>query len=203
MRIVETYSHFGGEEFLLVHRPALLQEVKDTIESVDATACATSVSGSDVQLRRKSFLQAIIKDEFTKQFGELSWRKRSSRFWVARDAEITRTITRMPVEIRPRAIKLQGAEPISASLAVDFFKDRVAVQLQLGHPSKVAHDIFVTYMNFYVSDLMDVGIVILPINELETQMSSAVPYYELDLLNIIRQGRGVPVVPLVLMGIAP
>ena len=58
-------------------------------------------------------------------------------------------------------------------------------------------------MSFFVSDAIDVGIEILPMKELETQMSSGVPYYERDLLNIIRQGRGVPAVPLVLMGVAP
>ena len=39
--------------------------------------------------------------------------------------------------------------------------------------------------------------------ELERQMSSGVPYYERDLLNIIRQGHGVPNFPLILIGIAP
>ena len=119
---------------MLVRCPALLQEVKDTIEGVDVTACAKSVLDSDVQLGRKSFSPAVIKDELTQQFGESSWRKRNSRFWVARDAELTRTVARMPVEIQPRAMKLQGSEPISASLAVDFIKDRIAIQLQLGHP---------------------------------------------------------------------
>ena len=38
---------------------------------------------------------------------------------------------------------------------------------------------------------------------LEREMSSGVPYYERDLLNLMRQGRGVPAVPLVLVGIAP
>ena len=38
---------------------------------------------------------------------------------------------------------------------------------------------------------------------LEEEMSSGVPYYERDLMNIIRQGRGVPSVPLVLIGVAP
>ena len=33
--------------------------------------------------------------------------------------------------------------------------------------------------------------------KLEMEMSSGVPYYERDLLNIIRHGRGVPAVPLV------
>ena len=38
---------------------------------------------------------------------------------------------------------------------------------------------------------------------LEREMSSGVPYYERDLLNVMRQGRGVPAMPLVLVGIAP
>ena len=39
--------------------------------------------------------------------------------------------------------------------------------------------------------------------ELEASMSSGVPYFERDLLNVLRQGRGVPAVPLILVGIAP
>ena len=34
-------------------------------------------------------------------------------------------------------------------------------------------------------------------------LAEGVPYYERDLLNMIRQGRGVPAVPLVLIGVAP
>jgi len=61
----------------------------------------------------------------------------------------------------------------------------------------------VKHLSFYVSDIIDVGIEILPTKVLETQMSSGVPYYERDLLNVIRQGRGVPAVPLVLLGVEP
>lgn len=59
------------------------------------------------------------------------------------------------------------------------------------------------HLSFYVSDIIDVGIEILPMKELEKDMSSGVPYYERDLLNVLRQGRGVPAVPLVLIGIVP
>jgi len=38
---------------------------------------------------------------------------------------------------------------------------------------------------------------------LQSQMSSGVAYYEGELYNIIRQGRGVPAVPLIIIGIAP
>nr|QUW40417.1 Restriction endonuclease BglII [Pseudomonas aeruginosa] len=38
---------------------------------------------------------------------------------------------------------------------------------------------------------------------MERDMSSGVPYYERDLFNLMRQGRGIPAVPIILVGIAP
>ncbi len=58
-------------------------------------------------------------------------------------------------------------------------------------------------MAFYIGDVIDVGIEILPTKELQEEMSSGVAYYEGELYNLIREGRGVPAVPLVLVGIAP
>lgn len=73
----------------------------------------------------------------------------------------------------------------------------------MGKYSFVAHDLFVKHLSFFVSDVIDVGIEMLPMKEMESEMSSGVPYYERDLLNVIRQGRGVPAVPLILIGISP
>ena len=67
----------------------------------------------------------------------------------------------------------------------------------------MAHDLFVKHMAFYVGDMIDVGVEILPMKCLEAEMSSGVPYFERDLFNIIRQGRGNPPVPLVIIGVAP
>ena len=39
------------------------------------------------------------------------------------------------------------------------------------------------------------------LQQLQSQMSSGVSYYEGELYNIIRQGRSVPAVPLVIIGI--
>jgi hypothetical protein len=79
----------------------------------------------------------------------------------------------------------------------------VAVEVQFGKYAFVAYDLFVKHMAFYVGDVIDVGIEILPMKELQEQMSSGVSYYEGELYNLIREGRGVPAVPLVLIGVAP
>ena len=39
--------------------------------------------------------------------------------------------------------------------------------------------------------------------DMEREMSSGVPYYERDLLNLLCQGRSNPAVPLILIGVLP
>jgi hypothetical protein len=67
----------------------------------------------------------------------------------------------------------------------------------------VAYDLFVRHTGLYISDQIEVGIEILPMKSLQSQMSSGVAYYEGEFYNVVRQGRGVPAVPLVLIGIEP
>lgn len=54
----------------------------------------------------------------------------------------------------------------------------------------------------YVRDEIDVGIEILPMKPLQAEMSSGPGYYEGELYNVIRNGHGMPAVPLVMIGIA-
>lgn len=50
---------------------------------------------------------------------------------------------------------------------------------------------------------IDLGIEILPMKEMQKEMSSGPGYYEKALYDLVRQGRGVPAVPLILIGIVP
>ena len=59
------------------------------------------------------------------------------------------------------------------------------------------------HLAFYVGDKIDVGIEILPMKSLQAEMSSGVAYYEGELYNLVRQGRGVAAVPLDMIGIEP
>ena len=131
------------------------------------------------------------------------WEERRSTFWVTADEKLLRGIQSLPEKEQKRAIEQSGHTPIMSYNQTDFVKDRVAVEVQFGKYAFVAHDLFVKHLSFYVSDIIDVGIEILPMKALEKEMSSGVPYYERDLLNVLRQGRGVPAVPLVLLGVLP
>ena len=107
----------------------------------------------------------------------------------------------MSPEQQKEEIEQDGATPIFSYNQTDFIKDRVAIEVQFGKYSFVAYDLFVKHLAFFVGDKIDVGIEILPMKQLQSQMSSGVSYYEGELYNVIRQGRGVPAMPLVIVGI--
>ena len=86
---------------------------------------------------------------------------------------------------------------------MDFVKERVAVEIHFGKYYFESPNLFARHLASYVYNMIDVGIEILPMKSLQAQMSSGVPYYEGELYNVIRQGRGVPAVPLIIVGIMP
>ena len=203
MEIKARYSHLNGEEYLLVHRKQLWDEVKDVIAEVDAIACRTKVSKEKTMPGKMLFSPADMNLAFKDGLKARGWSERRSTFWLTADEKLMRGIYGLSEGEQKRAIEKAGYEPIMSYNQTDFVKERVAVEVQFGKYAFVAHDLFVKHLSFYVSDIIDVGVEILPMKELEREMSSGVAYYERDLLNVLRQGRGVPAVPLVLVGVAP
>jgi hypothetical protein len=86
---------------------------------------------------------------------------------------------------------------------VGFVKDRVAMEINTKSHDATTDALFAQHLARYVRDEIDVGIEILPMKSLQTNMSSGPGYFEGELYNVIRNGRGVPSVPLVMIGIAP
>ena len=203
MRVAARYSHLNGEEFLLVHHKELWNEILEVIDSVDAEACRTKVSREKTMDGKLLYSPTDMNKAMEFGFRKRGWDQRRQGFWVTDDHRIVRAIANLTPDQQKAVIEEAGNQPIYSYNQTDFVKDRVAVEVQFGKYAFVAHDLFVKHMAFFVSDVIDVGIEILPMKELEKDMSSGVPYYERDLLNIIRQGRGIPAVPLVLIGIAP
>ena len=203
MQIKALYSHLNGQEYLLVHRKQLWDEIQQVIEQVDAEACKTKVSREKTMPGRLLYSPADMNNAFKNGLKAKGWSDSRNTFWVAPDEKLLRGIYSLPESVQKERIEEAGHTPIMSYNQTDFLKDRVAVEVQFGKYAFVAHDLFVKHLSFYVSELIDVGVEILPMKELERDMSSGVPYYERDLMNVVRQGRGVPSVPLLLIGVAP
>lgn len=203
MKISETYSHLNGLEFLLVHKPTLWQEIQSVISGVDANKCRTKVSKEKTMKGKLLYSPIDMNAAFKRLLRRKSWDESRVSYWVTRSEKLIRKTLTMSAEEQKREIEAAGETPIFSYNQTDFVKDRVAVEVQFGKYAFVAYDLFVKHLAFYVGDRIDVGIEILPMKSLQSQMSSGVAYYEGEFYNVVRQGRGVPAVPLVLIGIEP
>ena len=203
MKISETYSHLNGLEFLLVHKPRLWDEIKTVIQAIDAGQCKTKVSKEKTMKGKLLYSPIEMNRMFNKLLKKKKWEESRVSYWVTKSEKLIRKTLTMSPEEQKREIEESGETPIYSYNQTDFVKDRVAIEVQFGKYSFVAYDLFVKHLAFYVGDQIDVGIEILPMKRLQTQMSSGVAYYEGEFYNVVRQGRGVPSVPLVLIGIIP
>ncbi len=203
MKIVETYSHLNGLEFLLVHKPRLWKEIKEVINAVDAEACKTKVSKEKGMQGKILYSPIDMNSSFKNFLRNKNWEESRVSYWVTKSEKLIRKTLTMAPEEQKQEIELAGERPIYSYNQTDFVKDRVAIEVQFGKYSFVAYDLFVKHLAFYIGDRIDVGIEILPMKSLQSQMSSGVAYYEGEFYNVVRQGRGVPAVPLIIVGIAP
>lgn len=203
MKIVETYSHLNGLEFLIVHKPTLWKEIQSVIAKVDATKCKTKVSKEKTMKGELLYSPIEMNSEFKKLLRAKKWEESRVSYWVTRSEKLIRKTLTMAPDEQKKEIKAAGETPIFSYNQTDFVKERVAIEIQFGKYAFVAYDLFVKHLAFYIGDHIDVGIEILPMKTLQSHMSSGVAYYEGEFYNVVRQGRGVPAVPLVIIGIAP
>lgn len=203
MRIAETYSHLNGLEFLLVHKKGLWSEIKSAIAEIDAGKLRTKVSKEKRMSGKELYAPKEINAAYMNAFARRDWTEQRTSYWVTRDAQLIRKTLSASEKEQKAMIVAAGAEPILSYNQTDFVKDRVALEVQFGKYAFVTYDLFVKHMAFFVKDVIDLGIEILPMKEMQKHMSSGIGYYEGELYNLVRQGRGVPAVPLILIGVVP
>jgi hypothetical protein len=203
LRIEKIYSHLNGHEWLLVHQRKIWSEIQEIVGEVDANRYKTKISKEKGMRGKHLFAPIELNKRFTIEFQKSDWRESRTKYWVTDDYKLIRKTLLLPADQQKKEIETAGHRAIFSYNQTDFVKNRVAVEIQLGKYSFIAYDLFVKHLAFYVGDAIDVGVEILPMKTMQTEMSSGPGYYEGALYDLARQGRGVPAVPLVLLGIAP
>ncbi|HWJ69168.1 MAG TPA: BglII/BstYI family type II restriction endonuclease [Sphingobium sp.] len=203
MKIAEIYSHLNGQEYLEARKPHLWTEIQTVVQGIDASKCFTKVSKEARKQGQTVYSPTDLNKAFVQGFSACSppWTSMEVYYWVCSDAEVNRKIAELPAKDQKKVIEEAGFVPRRTSNQVDFVKDTVAVEVQFGKYSFVAHDLFVKHMTFFSLGRIKVGVEILPVKALSDQMSSGPTFYEKDLNNLVRQGRSTPAVPLILIGI--
>jgi hypothetical protein len=203
MRLSKFYSHLNGQEWLLVHHPEIWREIKRIIRGIHAGNYKTKISEEKGMEGRHLYSPKALNTRFSQDFKGAGWKESRTSYWVTDDYALIRRTMLLPAKDQKREIEAAGRRAIFSFNQTDFVKDRVAVEIQMGKYSFIAYDLFVKHLAFYVGDTIDLGIEILPMKTMQEQMSSGPGYYEGALYDVARQGRGVPAVPLILVGIAP
>ena len=209
MRIVATYSHLNGEEYLLARCPKIYSEIKKVIRAVDAAKFQTKVSKEKTMLGRKLFDPGAINREFKRLFKEKGWNESVYNYCITLDRNSMETIARLPFEAQKEWLKKSGtAAPMVSKKQTDFVKNKVAVEVQFGKYAFVAFDLFVKHLLFYSGDVINLGVEILPMKSMlrkpgkGRKMSTGIAYFEGEVYNVMRHGRGSPPVPLLILGVS-
>lgn len=203
MQIGEIYSHLNEYEWLLVHHPEILEEIKNVINSIDAEVCKTKTSKEKTMVGKMLYSPVDINASMKAQFNKYGWKETRTSYWVTGDYQLIRQTLHLPEGDQKKIIEQAGKRPIRSYNQTDFVKERIAVEVQLAKYSFIPYDLFVKHMAFFVGDIIDLGIEIVPMKSMQEQMSSGPGYYEGAIYDIVRQGRGIPAVPLVIIGVQP
>lgn len=203
MKLVQYYSHLNGYEHIIVHQEGLWKEIVDVIASIDAANCKIKVSKEKTKVGKMLYDPAAMNKCFKAELQSRGWKESRTSYFVTKNHDLIRKTLLLPRNEQKKEIEAAGERAISSYNQTDFVKNRIEIEVQFGKYFSVAYDLFVKHMAFFVGDVIDVGVEIVPMKELAEEMSSGVPYYEGELYNLLRQGRSTPAVPLVIIGIAP
>jgi restriction endonuclease BglII len=203
MKIAEFHSHLNGYEWLILRRAGMWESIERMINAVDATRFRTKVSKEKTMKGKLLYSPKKVNSYLAEKFAADGWSERRSGYWVTDDIDLIRTTLGLPPGDQKKLIEAAGKKAIGSYTQTDFVKERVAVEVQFGKYTFISYDLFVKHMAFYVGNEIDLGIEILPMKSMQQEMSSGPGYYEGTLHIIARQGRGVPAVPLVIIGVEP
>lgn len=210
MRIVETYSHLNGEEYLLVKQPDLYQEIKDVIMQIDALKYMTKKSKESTMKGKWLYSPKALNKQFTNLFHQKGWSESRYSYYVTTNRKYMDELIKLPLKDQQEYLIQKGVtNPIKSYKQTDFVKDRVAVEVQFGKYAFVAFDLFVKHLLFYSGDVINVGVEVLPVKGMAKDpdggrlLSTGIAYFEGEVYNILRHGRSSPPVPLLIIGIAP
>ncbi|HEV8079258.1 MAG TPA: BglII/BstYI family type II restriction endonuclease [Chitinophagaceae bacterium] len=204
MKIAQSYSHLNGEEYLIVHHKALYDELRLIIEKIDAKILMTKESKEKTMIGKMLFSPIALNRVFIERFREKGWAESRYKYFLTTDRKLMQEIVPLEYDAQKKHLIANGiSNPLSSFKQTDFVKSGVAVEVQFGKYAFVAFDLFVKHLLFYSGGIINVGIEVLPTKKMQAQMSSGVAYYEGEVYNVLRHGRGNPPVPLLILGIEP
>tara|TARA_B110000003_G_scaffold227586_1_gene228910 strand:+ start:1843 stop:2454 length:612 start_codon:yes stop_codon:yes gene_type:complete len=201
MKVKHIYSHLNGLEWIKFHKMNLWEEILESIKNVDPEICKNKISNEKTMRGRVLYSPPTMNNEIKKELVKRGWSEERINYYVTDNEDVTSDIINLDENEQKEKILSNNLTPIHSYHQTDFVKDKVSIEVQFGKYPFIEFDLFVKHLGFYHSKKIDLGVEIVPTKNLQGQMSSGPGYYERTLTHILRNGRGTPPVPLILIGI--
>jgi len=169
--VTETYSHLFGKEVLDAKYPHLVGEIIGVLTKT-AIGRPSKVSKEKDKEGQLVYAGPDFNRPLTAEFNQLGWRRR----------------------------KVFYPDQKRYFIDVDFFKDRVGLELQMGKYAFVLHDLY-KFQYLFALDEIDVGVEIVPAASLQKRMYSGPASFESIITAIRSHARNEPPMPLWFIGI--
>jgi len=105
MKIVETYSHLNGLEFLLVHKKSLWKEIQTVIKEINANKCKIKVSKEKTMKGRLLYSPIEMNKNFKNLLKIKNWQESRVSYWVTKDEKLIRKTLPMSPDDQKKEIE--------------------------------------------------------------------------------------------------
>ncbi|MBX9788452.1 MAG: hypothetical protein K2Y37_06015 [Pirellulales bacterium] len=183
MRVVDVYSHKGGEAFIRQRHGAELAEVYKAVEATSAAACLRKLSKEKTKpplIFHPESLNLAIKSYLTK----LGW---------------TEPAPKSKKGFREPRINLGQRE----FREMDGIKNKVGLEVQFGKYAFMGYDIFSKMPIFANRGLIECGIEIVAIQSMLRDMSTGVSSFSQIVMDMGARGEADVDIPTLILGIGP
>lgn len=188
MNIAGVYSFKDGQRIIRAGYPLELEEIEEIIAAVDGGLYKTKISHEKTMPGRHLYSPRALNAAFDQEFSTRGWEK----FRVACEY--------------PSEYFLPGYEPETpakgAFREMDFIKNRVGVEVQFGKYAFMVYNVCAKMTIFHKLDVIDVGVEIVPIKALASEMSTGVSYFEQFVWDLEHRGVSDIDIPVLILGIA-
>ncbi|MBI5291126.1 MAG: restriction endonuclease [Chloroflexi bacterium] len=188
MIIAGVYSFNGGKEEIESKFGVELREVEQIIATVRSGTHKTKTSLEKTKAGRILYSPSSLNKAFKRGFAKQHWQNH-------------RVHCDYPTQYyRPGYKPVRSAK--GAYREMDFVKNRVGVEVQLGKYAFMVYNVCAKMTIFHNMDVIDVGVEIVPVKDFAADMSSGVSYFEQFVWDLEQRGVSDIDIPVLILGVA-
>lgn len=187
MRIGGIYSFNSGKEIIEANYAAELREIRAIIDAVDGPRHKTKVSAEKTMPGKMLYKPSSLNRAFSREFETRNWEK-------------YKVLCDYPDEFY--APDYNPLTPLrGAYREMDFVRNRVGVEVQFGKYAFMVYNVCAKMTIFHNIGVIDVGVEIVPLKELASEMSTGVSYFEQFIWDLEHRGVADIDIPVLILGI--